>query len=780
MTRRLRPFADGLMIVVIALGLSAPAAHAQRAQEGLAGLRLEDALRILQTQGLRLVYSSELVTPDMRVRAEPRARMARERLTELLQPHGLAAENGPQGVIQIVRKKRPAAAEPSRSVAPSEQPKKGDPSELDVGPPATYRERVTVMADQDERDAVSAGVDRQVSAQELNAHGGYVADDPLRVVQSLPGVATGDDFRSDYSVRGSDYRHAGVVIDGVVAPWLQHAALGRGDTGTLTMLRGDIVQEASLLVGAYPRLDGNQIGPQLNLTLREGSRAEPRFVVGASRTNATITGEGPIGSSSRGSWLVGVRRSHGEWPAGRSDETSTVFAFGDLQSKIVYDVRPGQQLSVSLVAGRSNVEHEGGDLFGFADGSNRAELVSVGWQSVFGGQSVLTQRVSSVTHDFNNRNLSSQMTSRGSNGAGAYRVDLSQPMFRGAIDAGGQIRRVRGARRGLVAGPSIIGAGVEPTPLDDLESAWIERSGHASFRRAIGGAVTFATGFRWSDSTLIDRQAVDRWLQAEWTVTPQWLVHGSTGVMHQFPALEQLAGWTDPSSLRPERAASLDVGVGHRISSSIRWDATVFVRRERDALRAPDLHARLAGGELQPSPDVGRFENRMTGDAQGIELTIARRSPTGVSGWIGYSYGVARYTDRISQETFAADFDQRQAVNASAVTALPWKARLGVTFRGGTNFPIPGYLVMRDGQLFVGSERNQERLPVYARLDVRTERTVSRWGRRFTLFAEALNLLNRVNLGPTDGAIVRQTGEAVGFTERLFPRLLTAGLRFEF
>ena len=38
----------------------------------------------------------------------------------------------------------------------------------------------------------------------------------------------------------------------------------------------------------------------------------------------------------------------------------------------------------------------------------------------------------------------------------------------------------------------------------------------------------------------------------------------------------------------------------------------------------------------------------------------------------------------------------------------------------------------------------------------------------------------RANVGLADGAITRDTGEAVGFTERLFPRLVTAGLRFEF
>ncbi len=74
---------------------------------------------MLQTRGLRLVFSSELVTPDMRVRAEPRAKAAREQLAELLEPHGLIAESGPGGVIQIVRQKRPAGERTRAPVAPT-------------------------------------------------------------------------------------------------------------------------------------------------------------------------------------------------------------------------------------------------------------------------------------------------------------------------------------------------------------------------------------------------------------------------------------------------------------------------------------------------------------------------------------------------------------------------------------------------------------------------------------------------------------------------------------
>jgi hypothetical protein len=765
--------------LAIALGVCAASVFAQSAPDSLIGRRLEDALRALQTQGLRLVFSSELVTADMRVRAEPRSKTARERLAELLQPHGLVAESGPGGIIQIVRLRRLPVERPRRAALPASPPRTGagDPRVSPVGD--TWRERVTVTAHADPADEVSAGIDRQLASDELRALGGYITDDPLRVVQALPGVATGDDFRSEFSVRGSAWRQSGVIVDGVAAPWLFHAAPGRGDTGTMTMVPGGLVEAAALHVGAYARVDSSQLGPQLNLTLREGSRTQRRFALGVSGASATLTAEGPIGSASRGSWLVGVRRSHNEWPVGRNDEHSTVFGFGDVQSKVVYDVRPRQQVSVVVVAGLSNIERENPNPLAPGDGLNRGALIGLAWRSVIGSGTIVTHRVSSLAHDCSNRNQTAEGAGRGANRADMYRVDLSQPLFRGVIEAGGQVRRVRGSRHGMTRSGSVpIPEGMEPT-FDDSGASWLERAGYASFRRPIGSGLVVAAGLRWSDSTLVRRRAVDRWLRAEWSVASRWLVHGSTGVMHQFPALEQIAGWADPASLRPERAAFVDLGVGQRLSAAVRWDATVFVRRERDVLRERDLHPRLIDGMLDVDHNATRVENALTGSARGIELALARRSQTGLAGWIGYSYGVARHADTARQEAFRSDFDQRHTINVSGSTALPWKARLSLTLRGGTNVPIPGYFAIRNKELVVGGERNQARLPAYARLDVRAERAFDRRARRFTLFAETLNLLNRANLGPADGTILHDSGAAVGFTERLLPRLLTAGLRFE-
>jgi Ca-activated chloride channel family protein len=68
-----------------------------------AGKRLGDVLRDLQRRGLNIVFSSELVKPDMKVATEPKATTPRKILDEVLAPHGLAVRTGPRDSLIVVR-----------------------------------------------------------------------------------------------------------------------------------------------------------------------------------------------------------------------------------------------------------------------------------------------------------------------------------------------------------------------------------------------------------------------------------------------------------------------------------------------------------------------------------------------------------------------------------------------------------------------------------------------------------------------------------------------------
>lgn len=828
--------------VLICCAASAIAGQQQHTEKGRL---LAEALRTLQRRGLPIVFSSEVVTPEMRVVAEPRAPTARQQLDELLVPHGLEAVEGRGQVIAIVRarpddmtsppsrrterivttlrgqvidaaRRVPLSGALVRSVGGSTSAitdergrfrldvtglaapavsvslagyaparlsvdghREGALTTIALEPSRrTYAERVTVMAPRAPLQEPGVASEMSLDAGELRWWSGALADDPLHAVRTLPRVAAIDDFRAEFSIRGSPYRHVGVVIDGVDSSWLRHSLYRRGEVGSLSMFGTDSLQSATLQAGAYPQRYGDWVGAQLELTMRQGSREGTRFHGSLGGTSAALVGEGPLGRQKRGSWIVGLRNSFVDWPVRRQE--GLAFAFADAQAKLVYDVTPRQQLSVTALGGRSMLDGPDDDPVPdtLATGTNQAALMTVGWRSTVGARTALRQRVSVVAQEFSARRHPGQDAGAARNQALSYAGDMLQPMLGGSLEAGGQLARMRGARR--VETPLTSDLSQYPQQRSEAFGAtWLTRSAHAHFTRTVGRRVAFGAGLRLADSTLVRHQSLARWVLTKWSIRPGWDVTASAGVSFQYPEVEQVHGTAGTFDLRPERATHVDIGLTRQLSNALRWQVTFYNRAERDVLREPDLHPRVVGGVELAAPIRRRYQNALRGSSRGVELLAVRGGDSRLTGWIAYVYGRTRHTDIVSHEIFWGDFDRRHGVNAAAMYRLSEQTSLGLVFRGATNVPIPGYFTLSPDGLFAGERRNEVRLPNYARLDARAQRIFTFAGRRIALLADVSNVLNRQNQAPADGLVLR-TGKAVGFTQPLLSRRLSFGFAVEF
>jgi hypothetical protein len=322
---------------------------ATAAQHAFQGRSLDEALRLLQQDGLPIVFSSEIVTPAMRVVAEPRAATARQQLDELLAPHGLKAEPGPGRVILVVRDRQ--AARVSTQSARSANQRQGSASPVSSSTPTGYADRVTVFGSREQ-------MDRGVSETTADRGALQLAGSPLQsdALEAMPRVIAVDDYHGDFSVRGSPYRQIGIVIDGVPTEWLRHTVYGRNDAGSLSMFGSEVLDRATLQAGAYPRRYDDALGAQLELTLKEGSRDSTRVSGMIGGMSAAVVGEGPIGSDGRGSWVAGVRNSYRSWPPRRWSADDVGFAFADGHAKLVYDLSPTQQIRMTALGGRSTLD----------------------------------------------------------------------------------------------------------------------------------------------------------------------------------------------------------------------------------------------------------------------------------------------------------------------------------------------------------------------------------------------------------------------------------------
>jgi len=131
---------------------------------------------------------------------------------------------------------------------------------------------VTVVGSVDQplnRIAPSAQVLQTRDLQQLR---GLITNDPLRAIQVLPGVASGNDFKSEFTVRGSPIDHMQFSFEGIETPLLVHTVQRVVDTGSIAMINGDVLAEVALAGGAYPQRFGDRLGAEVDFRMREGSR----------------------------------------------------------------------------------------------------------------------------------------------------------------------------------------------------------------------------------------------------------------------------------------------------------------------------------------------------------------------------------------------------------------------------------------------------------------------------------------------------------------------------
>ena len=642
-----------------------------------------------------------------------------------------------------------------------------------------YTEAVTVSAERFRHADPGAPAQQVLGSADIQNLRGVLTDDPLRAVQVLPGVATGDDLRSEFTVRGSNFSHMHLTLDGFTTPYLLHAIRAVEDessSGSVAMINSDILQDVALVSGGYVQRSGNRTGASVEFNFRSGSREGPQVRTAVSGTGVSLVVEGPL-PGKRGSWLASARQSYLDLVIARLVDDQVQFGFSDAQTKFVYDLSPSQRVQMTVVAGRSRLEEpreeiDENDLY---VGLN-ASAVGIGTWQWSGSRSVLSAGVMAGINRFRNETLHGTDLDNGREQQLSGRVDARHQLTsRIELEAGGELEFLRESRRRQ-----------RPVTtstyrvINDYSGDATRAGVYASARWSVGPRLTLLPGVRADHWTLTDDSTVSPWLQAVWRVSESTTVRGATGLYQQFPGFEQVLGAWGTPGLNAERATEFDVGVEQAIGRSARVQVTLYDREDNDFLRRAGAEPRVVNGRLVPASRTARYENRVAGSARGVEMMLQRLDANSFSGWISYSYGRNRYYDTVSQEAYWGDLDQRHTFNLYGTYRMSPRTSVSGKLRMGSNFPAPGYYDESDGRYYVGETKNDVRLPSFARLDLRVNRTFTWSTRRLTLFVEVINVLNRENVRYHPPSIDARTFEARRLFESLLPVVPSAGLLFEF
>jgi hypothetical protein len=644
---------------------------------------------------------------------------------------------------------------------------------------ATYTESVTVTADRFFRPEPVAAQQVLGSAELMNLRG-VLTDDALRAVQVMPGVATGDDFKSEFSVRGSDFSHLNFTVDGFATPFVMHmvrAVEERANSGSVSMINSDVLENVTLSNGGYPQRSGNRTGAELAFTMREGSRDRTVVRTSISGTSASVTAEGPVGHAKRGSWLLSGRKSYLDLIIKKLREEGLSFAFADMQAKFRYDLTARQSASFTFITGRSRLRElpeqpDDNDLF---IGDNASAILIAAWRATV-RRGVLTASALGATNGFRNYTDIGIDLERGTNDQVAVRTDLNLSVTTTIqLETGVLVEHAtefQRKQRQVTATTAV--------PLNDYRADALRSGAYARGRFQLGARVVVSPGARVDHSELTDQTTASPWLQTEWTLPRRFVIRAGGGLYQQFPDFEKVVGTFAATAIRPERAVHADVSIEHRVSPSIRAQITLYNRQDEDLIRRPGSETRLVAGRLVRGSLTSTFSNRLDGYSRGAEFLVQRSSPQGLSGWFSYSFGKNRYEDQVSGEAFWGDLDQRHTLNAYVSYRFSHRFSASAKYRTGSNFPVPGYYSKQGETYFVSEQRNALRLPAYGRLDLRANRTFDWSRKRLTLFAEVINVLNQDNVRFNPPRISTSTRQVTRLFERLIPVIPSAGILLEF
>jgi hypothetical protein len=651
--------------------------------------------------------------------------------------------------------------------------------------PDTFHQTDTVEAQSSPFDAAhpdSPGA-LVLAGNDVKNLGSVLADDPLRSVQSLPGVTSNNDFDARFSLRGADYSRIGFYADGVLLHEPFHMIQGQSVTGSGTSLDGDMVEAMELTESAFPARFADRSAGVLDVTTRDGSLTGIDFRASASVSNAGLTAEGPFGKKKhRGSWLTVLRKSYLQYILARTfPDTTFIFGLEDAQTRLSYDLTPKSTVTLYFLESFSDLNRPNNNGLGvnsIATAGYHFTFANLGWRYSPTERLMVVSHAAWMREKFDDHNPNDLPTSAGFYGEWVWNSSATW-LWNAAspLEAGWSMRQVRDQGYSDLY-QSVVTA---PQVLDHFNGNALRLGGYLQQSwTGLSGRLHVTAGARWDHHSIDRITAVSPSASVSYGITRSTSVQLAFGQYVQYPEISLLTSPLGSRALLPTRSNQATAALEQRIGRRTRIRAEYYNRADRDLPFQPLADARIVNGKVFSPPFNPPYVNSLRGYARGAEIFVQHSTANRLTGWVSYAFGRTGMREGITHETFPSDYDQRHTVNVYGGYRLRPSMNLSMRWSYGSGFPIPGYLQQTGALYYVAVSRNQLRLSPYSRADFRINKawTHDKW--KLTLYGELINLTNRTNyVFESFNGFTASTKQAYITLDKMFPILPSAGVVFE-
>jgi TonB family protein len=551
--------------------------------------------------------------------------------------------------------------------------------------------------------------------------------DPIRVIQTLPGLSRTPFGGGFLLIRGSNPDDSGVFIDGHRVPLLFHFL------GGPSILNPEFLDRIDLYPGGFPSRFGRAIGGIVSVDTRSAKSAGFH---GSGKVDLLDSGayvRVPIGKN--GALAVAGRRSYLDLMLGlfvpEQEPGNTLIVvpvYYDYQVRLDYEFGRNGRASLFAIGSADTLDVLSED----ADDEESLSLnSSIRFFRLIGSyKRPVVGRLNLTLSPAWGRDTV-EFASGQADGPAFTKASAIQETLAYRMRLDGKL----GARVQLDAGMDLesrVNRYEVQAPLDfdvrpdnDVDVPPVEAgrtsdmygfAAHADVAVDIG-PVRLIPGFRLDGYLLAgkSRLSLDPRIVARVGIGEAWTAKGYVGLFHQPPQPEALDHLFGNPELGMEQA--IHTGLGAEWKLADKWTADGEVYFIDDVVRDPET-----GGVRAIN-----FRNSRVGDTVGAELLIRREVTENFYGWLSYTVSRTRELEFDDDIYELSTFDQTHVANAVASyrTSNGWE--LGARFRLSTGRPqtpvIGGTFDADDGDYrSVGGEFRSQRRKLFQQTDVRIEK----------------------------------------------------------
>ncbi|HEY9167955.1 MAG TPA: TonB-dependent receptor [Lutibacter sp.] len=132
--------------------------------------------------------------------------------------------------------------------------------------------------------------------------------DVLKVIQSLPGVASNPGFRNDIIIRGGSPVENKFYLDGIEVPVINHFQTQGSTGGPVGIINADLIRNVDFYTSAFESNRGNALSSVIEFTQKDGNPEKINTRITFGTSDAGITLDGPINNKT--TFTASARQSY--------------------------------------------------------------------------------------------------------------------------------------------------------------------------------------------------------------------------------------------------------------------------------------------------------------------------------------------------------------------------------------------------------------------------------------------------------------------------------------